>query len=354
MKKRILFIAPNQSSFVRNDIKILSEKSELHISILDWDSKWKIPLNLLTQILTLAFLKWRFDLVFISFGGLWSALPTLFGKLYNVPVLIILNGTDVASLPSIPYGSLRKKIVRWACWISYKYATRLLPVSETLIKVHNEYNGIVDADQGLLHFFPDINTPYSVVHNGLDISFWTQENIGGVRNKNRITAVFSNHQFQLKGGDLILQVARDLPYAEFIILGSTPPPKTSLPENVVFLGKVSQERMRELFFSSSIHLQLSIFEGFGMSLCEAMLCGCIPVVSAVNMLPSIAGPEGFVLGKRDPIALKELLDKILDSEITQDQRTFNRQWISNHYSLEERKKNLNTIISGTHVSNHSR
>jgi len=60
---------------------------------------------------------------------------------------------------------------------------------------------------------------------------------------------------------------------------------------------------------------LSNFEGFGVAICEAMLCKCVPIVSDVNFLPEIIGDSGFVLRKRDKKMLIVLLEEAMSSKI---------------------------------------
>lgn len=49
-------------------------------------------------------------------------------------------------------------------------------------------------------------------------------------------------------------------------------------------------------------------EGLPNTLCEAMLCGCIPVGSEVNGIPLAIGETGFVIKKKD---IREAKDAIL-------------------------------------------
>ena len=74
------------------------------------------------------------------------------------------------------------------------------------------------------------------------------------------------------------------------------------------LGRLNPKQLREYYSKSRFYLQLSNTEGFGVSLCEAMLCECIPIVSSVNMLPEIVGDTGFILETRDSSMLSGLIN----------------------------------------------
>src|ERR671933_384909 len=64
------------------------------------------------------------------------------------------------------------------------------------------------------------------------------------------------------------------------------------PSNVTFTGRVPREELVERFRSASVYVQASRHEGFGLALAEAMLAGCIPVVTSVGALPEVVGDAG--------------------------------------------------------------
>ena len=83
----------------------------------------------------------------------------------------------------------------------------------------------------------------------------------------------------------------------------------NLPENIIFLGRLSPYDLNNYYNKTKFYLQLSNFEGFGVVICEAMLCECIPIVSNVNFLPEIIGNSGFILNKRNKTMLVDLIHK---------------------------------------------
>ena len=54
-------------------------------------------------------------------------------------------------------------------------------------------------------------------------------------------------------------------------------------DNEKTLSIYIREKLRNYYSKSQFHFQLSMYEGFGLALCEAMLCRCIPIGSSVNM-----------------------------------------------------------------------
>ena len=117
---------------------------------------------------------------------------------------------------------------------------------------------------------------------------------------------------------------------------------------VLVLGQRADTRvLREEYRKSQFYFQLSMFEGFGLALCEAMLCECVPIGSSVNMIPEIIGETGFILEKKDINELIKLVDQILSSASKDELGQRAKDKIINDYSIEKRRKKLLDIIDKT-------
>lgn len=282
-------------------------------------------------------------IIVISFGGYWAFAPSLMGRIFRKPVYIIVHGTDCASIPSVGYGMLRKNPLRTICKWSYTLASAIIPVSESLKFAQNSFYEPKDEKecfQGLLQFFPDLTTPMRVIYNGLDPEFWKMQE-GDLKTENTFLAVFSSSQFFLKGGDLIVEMAGRFPNAVFYIAGTSSAEKQEVwPANVVLLGRLSPEELRSYYRKTTFYFQLSLFEGFGCSLCEAMLTECVPIGSSVNMIPEIIGEAGFVLQRRVVNELEEIIQHVLSKPDTRRMGKMARERVIENYSLEKRKKEL--------------
>jgi glycosyltransferase involved in cell wall biosynthesis len=345
-KEKILFVAPSFQSFVLNDIKILEERYHVLLDKHPWQRKLFAPYYLCCQFFHLLVAAFSAKFIVVSFGGYWSYLPALLGKIYGKQVFIILHGTDCASIPEICYGSLRIPLLRYFCKRSYEMATCLLPVSESLIATKLGFNpAIRSANQGILNHFPGLKTPYHVIHNGLDADFW-QIDTTTTRVRRRFFAVISSGQYALKGADLIVATAPLFIDCHFYIAGmGLPTELKNTPENVTFLGKLNPKDLLNWYQSSTFYLQLSSFEGFGCALVEAMLCGCIPIGSNVNHIPQIIGKSGFILEKKEVKAFQALINQCLEMNITEELHEAIRKRMADSYTLSIRSKKLHLFLA---------
>jgi glycosyltransferase involved in cell wall biosynthesis len=345
-KFRVLFVTPSFQSFVKNDIDILQGHFKVTINHYPWQNKGLAPYYFFLQFFSVLknILFVRF--IIVSFGGYWSFWPSVLGKLFFKKVFIILHGTDCASLPEIKYGSLRISLLKFFCGISYRCANCLLPVSESLAKTKLTFlPELENKRQGFQYHFPGLNTPFETIYNGFDPAFWPWGE-WEKRTPNSFLAVFSKEQYLLKGGDLIKEVAPVFPDFTFYIAGmSAAEDMENIPQNLKFLGKLKQEELSKWYQKTTYYFQLSIFEGFGCALCEAMLSGCIPIGSNVNHIPQIISGYGDILKEKNKEALVELIKKLNLKNNLMDLSKGARGHIIKNYSLKLRREKLLGVLS---------
>ena len=337
-KKKIIFIYPGLYTFIQTEIKLLSDEYQLISINQGWSKKVLLPFNLLIQFFFLLFNLHKVECILISFGGYSSFLPSLLGNLFGKKVAIIVHGTDCVSFSEINYGNLRSPLLRYFTKKSYQWASIVLPVSESLVYTENNYFSSNTLKFGYTHHLSNINTPYKVIPNGLITGDWNV--ISKAKIENSFITVMTSNQTERKGANLIAEVANKLPNCIFYIAGSDRLKGIDpLPKNVIFLGILSPDQLKNYYNKTQFYFQLSNFEGFGVALCEAMLCGCIPIVSNVNFLPNIVGDSGFVLMKRNSEMLFGLMDTALNSDlINLEKKARNR--ILDNFSGENRQRLL--------------
>lgn len=343
MNDNIIFVYPHKSTFIELDISILQEKYNVIENTYDWNNKYKVPLYLIQQFFFFLFNIKKLHHIVISFGGIWAFAPVIIGKIFNKKVSIILHGTDCSALEEFNYGILRKPFQKMIIGFCYRNVTQLLPVSEALIYTENNFSNKT-IKQGLHFFFPGIKTPIKVIYNGIDVNFWKIDSNLPRENK-KVLSVISEGQFYLKGVDLIVETASLMPDYNFYIVGMKQSKRIkSVPNNIHFLGRLTSKELYKIYNTSSVYLQTSILEGFGCSLCEAMSCGCQPIVSNVGIMPKIIKDNDFVLNKRDPKRLKELIQNKSEQMKPKDIEK-GAKIIKDNFSLKKRCKQLLEAIN---------
>ncbi|MDR7130459.1 glycosyltransferase involved in cell wall biosynthesis [Algoriphagus sp. 4150] len=338
---KLVYVTPSMQSFVKSDIGILRNYFDVRVINQPWGNKKLAPLNFIAQFFSMLTNIFGAKFIIVNFGGYWAFWGIVFGKAFGKKVFIVTHGTDCASIPEINYGSLRISLLKRICKFSYHRADAIFPVSESLIETELSFDpAITSRKQGLLHYFPTLQVPLKTIYNGLDDNEWIPPEKSS-RITNSFLAVMSSSQFTLKGGDLILKIAREYPDCNFYFAGiQAAQISEQAPENVRFLGFLAPKELLSWYQKSEFYFQLSGFEGFGCALCEAMLCGAIPIGSNTNHIPQIIGDCGFIIPEKSLKAAIAIMDKAL-SDTNKDLLSINsRLHIQANYSLTLREKNL--------------
>ena len=89
-----------------------------------------------------------------------------------------------------------------------------------------------------------------------------------------------------------------LPNKEFLIVGESGiniSDYIKLEPNVKVIGVQNKFQIKSLYQKSKFYFQGSRLEGLPNSLCEAMLCGCVPIGSQVFGFISLERSSGFMV-----------------------------------------------------------
>jgi glycosyltransferase involved in cell wall biosynthesis len=151
----------------------------------------------------------------------------------------------------------------------------------------------------------------------------------------------------LKGIDTFVAVARLLPEIPFCIAGFNQQRLAFLqkdfPVNVKVVGNIDHNQLSEFYLRTKIYCQFSRSESFGIALTEAMLHGCIPVVTNEGGMPEVVGDNGFII-KRE---INLIAGKIKELVLNDDEFDFSRvkKRIQTQFSYSARAGKILQIIS---------
>lgn len=343
MKKgRIAFFFPVYAEFVKKDEALFRRHFECTSWLFD-QKPGKIFGSFWRQFWFLLNEGRKFNAYVSFFAGYSSFLPSLFGKIYGKPHLLILGGTDCAALPEINYGNFRKQPLAWVTRKAIEWASHLVPVHASIIEFDYQYFPVKFPKQGFRPFCPDAKAPVTVVSTAYDGErfFCEEEKIPGsfitVGQLDPIT-------FFRKGIDLILEVAIRFPDCSFTIVGAhSQLLESEVPPNVKLIPRVGNQEIRALLASQQFYLQLSLMEGLPNALCEAMLCECIPIGSDVAGIPDGIGHTGYVLKNKSVQDLEFLIQKAL-KEATPEMGKLARGRILENYPMKIREKLVQLVL----------
>ncbi|MCS6819183.1 MAG: glycosyltransferase family 4 protein [Chitinophagales bacterium] len=335
---KCLIIYPDSASFVSHDINILKREYETDV----YHFKSKKGIGIFIQLADQFFFLVRkirgYRFVYVAFAQYHSILPVLICKLFRKRCYIMVGGTDAHCFPEIGYGNHSRPFLKVATCFSLRYCYKILPKHGSLVSSQYSYFKAKYPLQGYANLCRNEKLKFKsiVIENGYDVTFWHPS--GQERNK-WILTVGSNLQrqreFLLKGIDLLLEVADKFSDYTFVIIGASELPANNIPKNILLIPHVPYQKLRDYYSKADIYLQLSVAEGFPNALCEAILCGCIPIGSNVFGIPDIIGDERFILYKKDKNALAEIIQFAL-REKNEALRDYFRNRIKDLYPLNRR------------------
>jgi glycosyltransferase involved in cell wall biosynthesis len=78
-----------------------------------------------------------------------------------------------------------------------------------------------------------------------------------------------------------------------------------LETRVTYLGKPEREVLNQIYSAADVLVAPSIYEGFGLTVLEAMACGTPVVASNVTSLPEVAGDAALLVDPQDTKAIAQ-------------------------------------------------
>src|SRR5262249_26346684 len=83
------------------------------------------------------------------------------------------------------------------------------------------------------------------------------------------------------------------------------------PPGVRWLGPLADEALRALYGAAAIAVSASDYEGFGLTVCEAMAGGCAVVAVANSSIPEVVGDAGVLVERSDAALIADALAALI-------------------------------------------
>lgn len=219
-------------------------------------------------------------------------------------------------------------LVKW----TLRHAQAVLAVDPTLQK---EAARLAGYDGENIQYVP----------TGYDSALWKP---AGPKTPCVLTVAACEDQWRMKkkGLDVLFDAARTIPGVRFVVIGMREnlisEVRASVPANVELIPFVEQSRLLKYYQDAAVYCQPSYTEGLPNSLCEGMLCGCVPVGSNVGGIPTAIADTGFLVPYGDAKALAEAITSALRAPAEMGVRA--REFIAHTFTLERREAALCHVV----------
>jgi glycosyltransferase involved in cell wall biosynthesis len=267
---------------------------------------------------------------FANWNSFWIL---LLARLFRKSSILVIGGFDVANVPVANYGNQRGGLAKVVSRMAMRLADHLVPFSDF------SREEAVRGDPALI---PRL----SRIYLGVPDRFGSLP--AGPRERMALTV--GNVEWpnlKRKGLETFVRAAAALPDVQFILAGVWKDEaidylRSIASSNVCFTGYLSDAELIHLYKKSSVYVQASLHEGFGMSLAEAMLAGCIPVVTRAGALPEVVGDYGIICEDDSPEAVEKGIRSVLNESDMYRMQV--REHIISNFPLEKRKKALASLV----------
>lgn len=351
---QIVFIKPNNSSFIRGDEEILARHFKV-LPVLLHQSKgnWQYSLNMLKMCFKLVYNALFAKTIFVCwFADYHAALMVFLAKITGRKSVIFIGGQEAVCYWELGKGVYRNKIRALFVKYSLRNASRIIANHQSLIYHENcYYNAKNPHIDGVQHYVKGFKTPVDIVFNGIDSHKFVRDFSVSKQSNLILTVGTMNHEgdFLNKGFDMFIRVAARNPQWDFVLIGLNRNyidwveqnyKVSEIPNLKIIPTFCPHEVLSENYNKAKVFVQTSITEGMPNTLSEAMLMECIPVGSNINGIPDAIGDTGVVVMHRKVEDIESAIGKAMEMCTAKEAR----ERVIELFSFEKRERQLVAIF----------
>ena len=252
--------------------------------------------------------------------------------MYFCPLLILeplyVDIPSVINIPDVQHeffpGFFSSEVLEWRrknYRVSAQTAAAVLTLSEFSKETIVEKTGVASDKVFSIHLAAgeeyhanldentkaDVRRKYGlpVVYGYYPANTWAHKN-----HVNLLKALDSYRQRYGDCPDIVLTGAESEGHKDFAALVKG----LGLKDKVRYIGYVEKNEMPYLYANAAFLVFPSLFEGFGMPVLEAMLCGCPVTCSNTTSLPEVAGSAALYFDPQNPDDIAEKMRTIMTDE----------------------------------------
>ena len=300
MKKKATIVYSVERSFVKSDISILEAIGLKVFKIHSKPDKKLLDflINRIKEFYKSIFYLFRSKILISWFNDYHAFIPILVSKVFFKKSVIIVGGYDAIVDKKNRHGLFFKRGLRsFVAKLNYKMVNEVWVVHKSLESGCDFAKQKFNIISGVRNFTSKKNISIKEINTGYDARFWNYDE--SVQKTGVLTAAFFSDKrvINIKGLDLFNKLASLLPNISFTIVGESDISVSeflNLQPNIKVIGVQTKSQMKELYQNTKFYFQGSRLEGLPNSLCEAMLCGCVPIGSKVFGIPDAIGNTGIL------------------------------------------------------------
>jgi len=300
LKKNVTIVYTIKRSFVKSDISILEALDYNVFQIQSTPKKTVLSfvINRIKEKIKSIYYVSRSKILIIWFNDYHAFIPILLSKLFFKKSVIIVGGYDAIVDKQNQHGLFFKKGIRSIlAKINYSLVSEIWVVHKSLEKGCEYAKEKFNIVSGVRNFFNHKKLLIKEINTGYDTRFWNYDKRS--EKTGVLTAAFFSDErvINIKGLKIFNKLASLVPEVPFTIVGETKIQIDNfldLSPNVNVIGVQTNTQMKDLYQKHKFYFQGSRLEGLPNSVCEAMLCGCLPIGSRVFGIPDIIGNTGIL------------------------------------------------------------
>jgi glycosyltransferase involved in cell wall biosynthesis len=288
--KNILMINRVDSSFIKKDYDLL--KSHFNVKLIKSIPKMYsiyYPFWFCFNFIRLLSVAYNSNILYSQWCT--SFFTSFLGFITNKKVVLIAGGYDTVGNKKYNYGVFRNFFLSLIVYFNLKNANSILVISKAVKK-------------NLIKKYPSLSDKLILIYRGYDYNYW-RSNPSKKRDFFAITVCLNrmdkNYKstFYIKGIDRYLKVVKKNPSKLFLLIGTSLDVfnklKIKIPKNLKVIEYCDSKNLKKYYSSTKFYCQFSRYEGFGNSVCEAMLCNCKPIVWKTEGLLEVVGDVGQII-----------------------------------------------------------
>lgn len=264
----------------------------------------------------------------------------MLGKIIRRPSIVIILGAEAANIPEIRYGHLRgsmsRRLVIWTC----NHATRFVAVSEYQVKILKRYG--LTRESIVIPWGADKALFYEKLYEGKPpLKILHVSNLTEVKDQKTLLRAFQLIQkkipvmLRMVGPDFLNGAIQA--YARELLID----------QYIEFTGAVPYLEIPLHFQWGDVIILTSLSEGQNSSLTEGMMCGLLPVSTAVGMMADKGSEMGIVVNVQDYKALANELIRLYNNPAEwQKRRNVAINW-AKEYDFDWTIRQLTHLINNT-------